>query len=87
VILSIKREDSKLAQAILFGTCVWEVPGLNLVQDFKLSRFIFSMVFLSPSRQMLGSYLELGHDQFLLNSFTFIKHDHPVISFEKESHL
>jgi hypothetical protein len=39
----------------------------------------FLVVFLSPSRQMPGYYLKLGHDRFLPHPFQFIVHYHPLI--------
>jgi len=34
------------------------------------------MVFLSPSRQMLGQYVEIGYDYLLQNLYLLTVHDH-----------
>jgi hypothetical protein len=45
----------------------------------RLSWLRFFVVFLSPSRQMPGQYLKLGHDLSLPHPFQLIIHYHPLI--------
>jgi hypothetical protein len=42
---------------------------LKFRTEHRLSRPKHFLVFLSPSRQMLGYYLNVGHDRFLSTSF------------------
>jgi hypothetical protein len=48
-----------------------EVPGSNLGPDTGYTDRFF-VVFVSPSRQVLGWYLKLGHDRFLPHNFKLI---------------
>lgn len=47
----ITNRSSKLSQVVMFVTCIWEVPSLNLSRETK-----FFMVFHSLSRQMLDHH-------------------------------
>jgi hypothetical protein len=54
-------------------------PGFKSRPGGRLPWLRVFMVFLSPSRQMLGQYLKLGHDRFLPHPFQFIVHYLPLI--------
>jgi len=63
---------SKLAEEVALHTCTWRYllwfsAGTQII-------LMFFKYFLSPSRQMLGQYLVLGHDHFhiLSNSLYII---------------
>jgi hypothetical protein len=57
-----------------YSGCPWfkSRPGNSL------SWLRLFMVFFSPSRQILGLYLKLGHDHFLIHPFQFIIHLSPI---------
>jgi hypothetical protein len=69
---------NKLAQSVLLLTCIYEVPCSNLVDWGNDYSEKFFMVFLSPSWQILGQYLKLGHHNFLPRHFQFIM----ILSFD-----
>jgi hypothetical protein len=54
---------SKLAQAVSILTCIRDVPSPSADTLTSMTDFLF-MNFLSSSRQVLGWYLEQGHDHF-----------------------
>jgi hypothetical protein len=63
-------------------------PGIETVSAvggrrltaWSMVRPIFSLLFLSPSRRVPGSYLKLGHDRFIPRSSHFIVYCHPVVT-------
>jgi hypothetical protein len=51
---------------------IWEVRGFSFGQDIGLPQAL---------QQMLGYYLEINRDYFLLGRFKFTRHNYPSMSF------
>ena len=58
---------SKLVQVITLLACIWEVHVSILEVTLTILTMFFFVVFLSPSRQILGYYLKVGSGHFLSN--------------------
>ena len=58
---------SKLAQEITLLACMWEVHVFILVATLTILTMFFFVVFLSPSRLILGYCLKVGGSHFLAN--------------------
>jgi hypothetical protein len=71
----VLTSNNKLNILISWSTCLYsEGPEFKSWPRDQLSWLRLFMVFLSPSRQMSGLYLNLGHDHFFPHSFQFIIH-------------
>jgi hypothetical protein len=77
-ILPIQTDPNVAAEMLALLLRIPVVPGTNLGPETGYPDRFF-VYFLSPSKLMLGYYLKVGHDRFLLHPFQLIIHCHPLI--------
>jgi hypothetical protein len=71
--------NQRAESASLNLVSLWLLPGLCVGQCTVYPGYEFSMIFLSPYRQILLLQLQVVDDGFLPSLFDFMVHNHPLI--------